>query len=362
LRYPQVLASSVGLAFLTMLVTFSFYGRLRFQPTRFLLALGLPALTFAAIAFGALRLETLLNVKKAVPYWSFTLPASISEGVQATVYRSASGVPQIDRSQGARETTFERIQRTGTLRVGYNSAAFPFSYFNERDELVGFDIAMAYELARSLDVKLWFIPFAWGDLRAGLGAGRFDIAMSGVYLASDVNNTSLRIRTLDPSEPYYRSNIVLMVPSQNAEKFRSRTDIGAIRNLRVATFSSPEMKGVVRNLLPLAKIVSVNNYYDLQRFEDFDAALWTEAQAVALVRTRKGITTVRPADFGTPFLFTYLMPGNSPEFLRYVNYWLKLEETGKFAQQMIDHWIQGQPLPDNKPRWSVIRDVLHWVK
>jgi len=52
-----------------MLVTFSFYGRLRFQPTRFLLALGLPALTFAAIAFGALRLETLLNVKKAVPYW-----------------------------------------------------------------------------------------------------------------------------------------------------------------------------------------------------------------------------------------------------------------------------------------------------
>jgi len=196
-----------------MLVTFSFYGRLRFQPTRFLLALGLPALTFAAIAFGALRLETLLNVKKAVPYWSFTLPASISEGVQATVYRSASGVPQIDRSQGARETTFERIQRTGTLRVGYNSAAFPFSYFNERDELVGFDIAMAYELARSLDVKLWFIPFAWGDLRAGLGAGRFDIAMSGVYLASDVNNTSLRIRTLDPSEPYYRSYIVLMVPS-----------------------------------------------------------------------------------------------------------------------------------------------------
>ena len=77
-------------------------------------------------------------------------------------------------------------------------------------------------------------------------------------------------------------------------------------------------------------------------------------------RTRKGITAARPADFGNPFLFTYIMPGNSPEFLRYVNYWLKLEETGKFSQQMIDHWIQGQPLPDHKPRWSIIRDVLHW--
>jgi Na+/H+-dicarboxylate symporter/ABC-type amino acid transport substrate-binding protein len=362
LRYPQVLASAVGLAFITMLVTVSFYGRIRFQATRFLLALGLPVLTFAAIAFGAVHLETLLSVKEAVPYWSFTLPASITEGVQSTVYRDVSKAPQIDRSDGARETTFQRIQRTGTLRVGYNIAAFPFSYFNERDELVGFDVAMAYELARSLDVKLWFIPFAWDELRADLGAGRFDIAMSGIYLASDIHDTSLRIHTLDPSEPYYRSNLVLIVPSQNAEKFRSRTDVEAISNLRVATFSSPEMKGVVQNLLPAAKVVSVNNYYDLPRFEGFDAALWTEAQAVALVRTRKGITAVRPADFGNPFLFTYLMPGDSPEFLRYVNYWLKLEETGKFAQQMIDHWIQGQPLPDNKPRWSVIRDVLHWVK
>jgi hypothetical protein len=153
-----------------------------------------------------------------------------------------------------------------------------------------------------------------------------------------------------------------MVPSQKAEEFRSRTDLETIRNLRIATLSSAEMKGVMENLLPSAEVVSVENYYDLPRFVDFDAALWTEAQAVALVRTRKGITAVRPADFGNPFLFTYIMPGNSPEFLRYVNYWLKLEATDKFAQQLKDHWIQGQPLRDHKPRWSIIRDVLHWVK
>ena len=362
LRYPQVLASSVGLAFLTMLVTFAFYGRIRFQPRRFLLALGLPGLTFAAIAFGAVRLESLLKVKKAVPYWSFAFPTSISQGIQATVYRDPSQVPQIDLSQNPRETIFERIQRTGTLRVGYNSAAFPFSFFNDRDELVGFDVAMAYQLARSLDVKLWFIPFAWDELRADLGSSRFDIAMAGIYLAPDIYNTSLRIHTLDPSHPYYRSNLVLMVPSQKAEKFRSHADIKAIRNLRVASLSSPEMQGVVHNLLPSAKVISVNNYYDLSHFENFDAALWTEAQAVALVRTRKGITAVRPTDFGNPFLFTYMIPGNSPEFLRYVNYWMKLEETGKFAQQMKVHWIQGEPLANGKPRWSVIRDVLHWVK
>jgi proton glutamate symport protein len=362
LRYPQVLASAVGLAFVTMLVTFSFYGKLRFQPTRFLRALGLPALSFGAIAYGAVHLESLLSIKEAVAYSSFALPASITDGVQATVYRSLSEVPQTDRGEGPLESDFERLQRTGTLRVGYNSAAFPFSYFNERDELVGFDVAMAYQLARSLGLKLSFIPFAWNDVGADLGAGRFDIAMSGIYLVSQVQNTGRRIRTLDPSEPYFRSNLVLMVPSQKAEEFRSRSGIETIANLRIATFSSHEMSGVVRDLLPSAEIVPVDNYYDLQDFEDFDAALWTEAQAVALVRTRKGITAVRPEDFGTPFLFTYLLPPSSPELLRYVNYWLKLEETGKFTQRMIDHWIRGDPLPDRKPRWSVLRDVLHWVK
>ena len=221
---------------------------------------------------------------------------------------------------------------------------------------------MAYELARSLHLNLQFIPFAWNELKANLRAGRFDIAMSGIYLTSEIYNTSLRVSAFDPSESYYRSNLVLMVPSQNAEKFRSRADVEAISNLRVATFSSPELKGVVHDLLPSAKVVSVDNYYDLPPFEDFDAALWTEGQAVALARTRNGITAVRPADFGNPFLFTYIMPDNSPGLLRYVNYWLELEETGNFVKQMEDYWIQGRPLPDYKPRWSVIHDVLHWVK
>ncbi len=51
-----------------------------------------------------------------------------------------------------------------------------------------------------------------------------------------------------------------MVPSQKAEKFRSRTDAEAISNLRVATFSSPEVKGVVQNLLPLMGTFAVTSF------------------------------------------------------------------------------------------------------
>ena len=92
-----------------------------------------------------------------------------------------------------------------------------------------------------------------------------------------------------------------MVPSQKAEKFRSRTDVEAIGNLRVATFSSPEMEGLAHNLLPPAKVVSVNNYYDLPRFEDFDAALWTETPAVGLTGPAKESQQCVPRILEIPF-------------------------------------------------------------
>ena len=43
--------------------------------------------------------------------------------------------------------TIERIQQRGMLRVGYNADAVPFSYFNDAGELVGYDVAFAYDLA-----------------------------------------------------------------------------------------------------------------------------------------------------------------------------------------------------------------------
>ncbi|MDX1776585.1 MAG: peptidoglycan-binding protein, partial [Desulfobulbales bacterium] len=40
----------------------------------------------------------------------------------------------------------------------------PFAYFNNRDELVGFDVVMAHELAKALEVRLELHPFVYEDL------------------------------------------------------------------------------------------------------------------------------------------------------------------------------------------------------
>ena len=47
---------------------------------------------------------------------------------------------------------------------------------------VGFDVAFMHQLAADLGIKLEFIPFSWQELPQDLSEGRFDIAVSGIYL------------------------------------------------------------------------------------------------------------------------------------------------------------------------------------
>jgi cyclohexadienyl dehydratase len=73
-------------------------------------------------------------------------------------------------------------QPAATLRVGITGDYSPFSVFggDEGDEPEGFDVAVARAYARDRGLALDFVRFRWPDLVAGIAAGHFDVAMSGV--------------------------------------------------------------------------------------------------------------------------------------------------------------------------------------
>ncbi len=45
-----------------------------------------------------------------------------------------------------------------------------------------------------------------------------------------------------------------------------------------------------------------------------------------------------------------------------VNTWIELKRKDGTIDELFEHWIlrKGQREP-KRPRWSVLRDVLHWV-
>jgi hypothetical protein len=140
----------------------------------------------------------------------------------------------------------------------------------------------------------------------------------------------------------------------------TRGQILAMPNLRIGVFDDPVLRPALARVFPRAEIVVVPDYNALPDFTKIDAAIWTLEQAAALARSHPGITAVVPKDVGNPFLFTYLMPPHSDEMVHFVSYWLDLRKADGMHTRELNYWLLGQPRTQASPRWSVVRDVLHW--
>ena len=60
---------------------------------------------------------------------------------------------------------------------------------------------------------------------------------------------------------------------------------------------------------------------------------------------------------------SYAIRNDSPRFLHYLNQWLDLKRSQGFTERQYELWIKGKTeiAAPPEPRWSIIRNVLHWV-
>lgn len=57
----------------------------------------------------------------------------------------------------------------------------------------------------------------------------------------------------------------------------------------------------------------------------------------------------------------YALAGHDADLKNFVDHWLELKKKDKTIQRLYDHWILGKTAVEKEPRWSVIRNVLHWI-
>ena len=351
-RYGQVVTSVIGFAFVTFLVTMRYYGKLRLRPLRLVLSLLIGGVIVISATAVARIVEGEVVEKSTSRYLAFKLAPETTHGVTAVV--EPLGVSDREPVDASQKAVFDRIQSSGELKVGYNPNIIPFSYVNANGDLVGFDIAHAYQLARDLNVTLRLMPFTWDGLAQDLSDSRFDLALSGIYVTNE------RLQHFVVSEPYLRSPVALIVHAGAADRFLSRAAIKAQKNLTFAVFKDPVMIDLANRLMPGAKVVVLPNYDVLPEHPEIDAAIWTLAQAKAWTAQRTDYTAVVPKDLGGELMMAYLLPTNAPQFRRFLNYWQRAQEVNGFNQRMVQRWIDGKPDVARKARWSVLNSVKVW--
>lgn len=102
-----------------------------------------------------------------------------------------------------------QIQQRGEIVFGTEGTWSPWTYHDENDQLVGFDIEVAQKVAEKLGVKATFVEGEWDGLLAGVDGGRYDSMANGVEITEE------RAEKYDFSDPYCYIRTAIIVKSDN---------------------------------------------------------------------------------------------------------------------------------------------------
>ncbi len=352
-RFATLLAAMHILA-LTLLGTCAVSGVLRIHWGRIgrylAVSVGLGALVLSG-ASGLLRYTFDTGYQKSV----LVTERSLSQPPVAFVLRTE--IPDDMTPQTREGSRLDRIRETGVLRVGYGRRPqVPFSYLNDRAELVGFDIDMAHRLAADMGVTIEFVPFDLLKLAEHLEAGHFDIPMTGMAIAAE------RSQEVASSIPYMDMTFAFIVKDHRREEFATRESVRRLEAPRIAVPPSPYYREKIREYAPDAEqipMTSLDDFGDME--DDVDAAAFVAEAASAWTLLYPEFTVVvpQPDPFRVPM--AYFVSRGDQELVNFVNDWLELKRRDNTLDELYRYWILGRDEENQEPRWSIIRDVLHWV-
>jgi ABC-type amino acid transport substrate-binding protein len=276
--------------------------------------------------------------------------------IPVRVYRSASEAPAPPAGP-AGASLLECVQRRGVLRVGYAPDALPFSFFNGDGELVGFDVERVYGLAGLLDCgRIDFIPVSRQTFASELDDGVVDIAIGAI----DVTPTLYK--DVDFSSVYLTLHIALVAPDAEVDDYRTAARLGSLQGRRIAVEKGSYYAGAIRAGNPNFTVVEVDSALDFFKGDVADALFTSAEEGSAYTLMYPHYDVVVPEFEQPPLYLAYPVAKDQLDWLALVDNWLVMEKESGAQQTQYDYWITGKTAVEKKPRWSVIRDVLGWVK
>jgi Na+/H+-dicarboxylate symporter len=252
----------------------------------------------------------------------------------------------------------QAIHHRRRLRVGYLPDSLPFAFFNERGELVGYDIEAADRLASELGVELELVPVSRTGLLDDLAQGYCDIVMSGVPVTTGLASLALI------SNAYLDETLGFLVPDAAREQFATWDGIRSRAGVIVAV---PDVQYYVDKLgaqLPNAVLRPSPDVSLVlkSRAPGVDAIALTAERGSAWTLMYPAYTVVVPEPGVIKVPLAYPVARQDRRFVAFVNTWIELKRKDGTLDGLYRYWILGQNPEARRVRWSIIRDVLHWVK
>jgi Na+/H+-dicarboxylate symporter/ABC-type amino acid transport substrate-binding protein len=329
-------------------------GHLRLD-TRRLLRFAIESVIATAIVIGGLRLlfATVLHQPYIKNQVIMTMQL-LDPPVPAVVLDQAPA-PAAEDQAGS---VLDAINRRGQLRVCFTRDAMPFAFTNARGQFVGHDVDLAHLLARELGVTLEFVPVTLPTFAALMQNDVCDLVMSGLPVTTKLASTTLF------SNAYLNETLAFVVPDPARHKYETWDSIRRLNPLSVSVIALPYYLDKVRMLLPEARLVPVATVSELFKYKELgvDAALLTAERGSTwtLLHPELSVVVPQPDPIRVPLAFA--VARHDVALATFVNSWIDLKKQDGTLDMLYRHWILGADAVRPVPRWSIMRNVLHWAR
>jgi len=103
--------------------------------------------------------------------------------------------------------TFPEIKQSGKILIGTEGAFPPFNFFDDQNQLKGFDIDIGNAIAGQLGLEPEWKAHAWDTMLIALNQGRFDFVIASHTITEE------RAKAVDFTKPYYcTGNVIVAKP------------------------------------------------------------------------------------------------------------------------------------------------------
>jgi ABC-type amino acid transport substrate-binding protein len=185
-----------------------------------------------------------------------------------------------------------------------------------------------------------------------------------VLVMSGLPVTPRRASQLLFSEPYLDETLAFVVKDDLREKFASWATIRELNGFPVTIPELPYFIDSVKTRAPGLKLAVANS---MKQIEDglknaaLDAIVLPaeRGSVLSLLYPKYTVVVPEPGTFKIPL--AYPVARRDKDFAAFLNTWIELKRRDGTIDALYGHWILGKQAGKREPRWSIMRNVLHWV-
>lgn len=168
----------------------------------------------------------------------------------------AENVAETTEESGANKLAM--IKESGKLVMGTNANYPPFEFHKQvdgKDQILGFDILLAQEIAKDLGVELEIQDMEFSAVLAAMDTGIIDVGIAGI------NRTEEREKTMDFSDVYFESSYTVLVKKDDLGKFNEPEKLTA-ENARIGVQTATVQEGMANDIEGV-EVISIAKTPDL---------------------------------------------------------------------------------------------------